>query len=255
MGPEGARPICCCGCGREIPARQLTLNPRSRCGRRSEYFSPACRVKAHRARMKSRGAMYGAKRGAQRIENDAYYTDPADAAILAAAVADVIRVSRVVVESSVGGGTWFDACAPFLPPDVVRYAVDLDPRARGLQRPDVIPHVGSFLDWAPCEPVDLVIGNPPYTLADEFVRHSHRLLMPGGSVVFLLRFAYPQGRKRIGFLREFPIKRPWCLAWRTEHVRPDGRRIGKNRNPYAMGLFWWRKGDTDPLPLAFLDKP
>jgi len=47
--------------------------------------------------------------------------------------------------------------------------------------------VGDFLSVRPA-PVDLIIGNPPYKLAQPFVRHALTLLAPGGALLFLLRF-------------------------------------------------------------------
>ena len=52
---------------------------------------------------------------------------------------------------------------------------------------------------------DLIIGNPPFSLAEEFVRKSLSLLTPFGEIVFLLRMSFMEGHDRAGRLfKEFP---------------------------------------------------
>jgi SAM-dependent methyltransferase len=43
---------------------------------------------------------------------------------------------------------------------------------------------------------DLIIGNPPYKYAEEFIRKSYSLLKKGGDLVFLLRGSFLESRRR-----------------------------------------------------------
>jgi hypothetical protein len=54
------------------------------------------------------------------------------------------------------------------------------------------------VDWPN---VDLVIMNPPFKLAMEFVEASLRQVVPGGTVAVLLRLAWLASQKRAAFLR------------------------------------------------------
>jgi len=51
---------------------------------------------------------------------------------------------------------------------------------------------------------DLVISNPPFSLAEPFVRVALQLARPGGLVAFLLRLGWLAGQKRAAFHREHP---------------------------------------------------
>lgn len=51
--------------------------------------------------------------------------------------------------------------------------------------------------------VRVVLGNPPYSLAEEFV-HRAMLLYPRAEIVFLLRIAFLSSKERAPFMREHP---------------------------------------------------
>ena len=56
---------------------------------------------------------------------------------------------------------------------------------------------------APAKPYDLVITNPPFQLAMEFVQHAMRFIQPAGAVAMLLRLNWLASLKRADFLRRF----------------------------------------------------
>lgn len=51
---------------------------------------------------------------------------------------------------------------------------------------------------------DIIIGNPPYSLAQQHVEKCLELLAPGGMLVFLLRLAFLETKKRAPFWKENP---------------------------------------------------
>jgi len=51
---------------------------------------------------------------------------------------------------------------------------------------------------------ELVIMNPPYSLAEEFVRRALQEVRPGGTVAALLRLGFAASKKRVQFHRDFP---------------------------------------------------
>lgn len=66
---------------------------------------------------------------------------------------------------------------------------------------------GDFFATAPPEvreQVDLVIMNPPFSLAQEFVSRCHEHIRPGGTIAALLRLAFVCSKKRAEFRRRFP---------------------------------------------------
>lgn len=112
---------------------------------------------------------------------------------VARAVASLVRTQdcpayprdRVIVEAGAGTGQ----VARYLPSG--SHAVELQPlRAeRGRQRaPHCQWHFDDFLTWEGVEAgtVDLVIGNPPFSRAADFINRGLELLAPRGRVVFVL---------------------------------------------------------------------
>jgi hypothetical protein len=186
---------------------------------------------------------------------DRYYTPPGLAWILTGQLQ--IEAPRVVAEPSVGAGAF--ACAARLRwPGALILGVDLDPAAPA--RPEYDLERGDYLTWAPPAAPDLVLGNPPFALAREFVGRSLEILRPGGVCAFLLPAT-------IGHLRgwsetqlpsvEIPlIGRPSFLA--PSGARTQGSsgfdgpkdRGGNARTEYSF--FIWTAGD---LPSQTLREP
>jgi len=90
---------------------------------------------------------------------------------------------------------------------------------------------------------DLIITNPPYRLAEQFVRHAHKLVRDGGFVVMLLRAAFLEARARRAFWQEFPPSQVFFLERRPRFRGPntDG---GTDTAMYAW--FVWRRLPQGP---------
>lgn len=85
--------------------------------------------------------------------------------------------------------------------------------------------------------VSCVIGNPPYHLAEQFVRRSYDLLWKGGWLIFLLRLNFLEGKKRsLGLYRDLPLHTCVVRASRVSFTG-DGK-----TNATAYGYFIWQKG-------------
>lgn len=95
----------------------------------------------------------------------------------------------------------------------------------------------NFLEFTTNDKYDLVIGNPPYKCAEEFVRHSFDLLGDYGQILFLLKLAFLESKKRYDFFRHShtPAKVHVLVS------RPSFDGTGKT-NDYAFAVFHWVKG-------------
>lgn len=99
---------------------------------------------------------------------------------------------------------------------------------------------------------DLCVGNPPYSLAEEFIRTSLSYLKPNGYVFFLLRLAFLESQKRYkGLFKEFPPKRVYVLSRRPSFFSTVGNRKTTDATAYAM--FLWKKGYKGSTDLKWLD--
>ncbi len=84
---------------------------------------------------------------------------------------------------------------------------------------------------------DLIFGNPPYSIAEEFIRKGLSELEQGGYLIFLLRLAFLESKKRhFGLFTEFPPKEVSVLS-----RRPSFYGDGKT-NATAYALFIWQEG-------------
>lgn len=83
---------------------------------------------------------------------------------------------------------------------------------------------------------DLVMGNPPYKYAEEFIRLSLKHLRDGGYLVFLLRLAFLEGQERgKGLWQRLPPK-----AVHVCSARPSFTGNGKT-DATAYAVFLWEK--------------
>lgn len=65
---------------------------------------------------------------------------------------------------------------------------------------------------------DIIITNPPYGLAREFLSHSLKCLNEGGQMAFLLRLAFLESKKRKKFNLSLPLKHLLVLAERPKFI-------------------------------------
>ena len=97
---------------------------------------------------------------------------------------------------------------------------------------------------------DLVYGNPPYSLAEEFVRRGIEVVNDGGYVFFLLRLAFLESQRRIDLFKENPPKRVYVLQRRPSFFSANGRTRTTDATSYAMFLWqkdWIGKSELDWL--------
>lgn len=80
-------------------------------------------------------------------------------------------------------------------------------------------------------------GNPPYSLALDFINKSLELLHPGGLLIFLLRTNFLESEKRFKWWQEHPLSGLYTL-----HKRPSFTGRGTDATSYSW--FVWERGGT-----------
>jgi len=160
---------------------------------------------------------------------DAYYTPPEVATKLVARIPNLgtRAPALTILEPSCGGGAFVDALGERWRGATIQ-GIDVDPAAPALHRGWSTIRNMNFLEWR--EPVDLVVGNPPFNEAQAHCEHAIKVARVG--VGFLLRLAFLESSKRIAFWRDH---RPHTVTvlWR----RPSF--TGGGTDSAAYGFFWW----------------
>jgi hypothetical protein len=194
-----------------------------------------------------------------RRENDAYFTDPRDAAALVRTLP--IRPGDTCLEQCVGAGGWV---GPMRAAGASRVdGCDINPDATGLRMCDRT-WAGDFLELAVTAELgswDWSIGNPPYAretgrLNDEgepimeaiAAEHVRKALLVADNVAFLLRLAILEGEERSDIL-DGPLATPWHVTVLKKRVQFMG---GGKSNPHAMAFVHWKNGWTGPTTMSRL---
>ena len=121
-------------------------------------------------------------------------------------------------------------------------AVDVNPEAEGLSQ-GLASWTGDFLDYKGSP--HGTSGNPPFSAAEEHVRHAMRISRVG--VGFLLRLAFLESAKRRAFWREHPPAEVHVLSERPSFT-------GGGTDNAAYGWFVWRRGFSGTPGLYWLDQ-
>lgn len=112
-------------------------------------------------------------------------------------------------------------------------AVEIDP-GRHLVLQSICPQAlcANFLEWRPKKRFDLVVTNPPFALAMDFVEASFELMKPDGECAMLLRLNWLASMKRARFLQAH------CPDVYVLPRRPSFTGGGTDATDY--GWFVWR---------------
>lgn len=170
----------------------------------------------------------------KRSERD-FYVTPVEAVI------PVVREIRdrwgkvgepVILDPGAGTGN-ITAAVRMVWPAAHIVAVEIDPRHEAALRAAGASEVviGDFLS-APLDGFDLIIGNPPFSLAVEFIERSREHLNPFGIMAMLLQFNFLGGELRVDWWKERPQQ-----AQRTLSPRPSFDGGGNDSVDYAWQVW------------------
>lgn len=167
-----------------------------------------------------------------------------------------IRPGMKVLEPSAADGRWLRELRALHGPNFHAHALEL----RKSMADTLVEGVSPFKAWdvttgvryqdfmsRPRGGFDLVVGNPPYTFASDFIRHSMFMLGDGGILAFLLRLPFRVPKARRALFKQFPVWRYYA-----PEDRPSFDGDGTDATEYA--LFVQRKNrprDDDGILRTF----
>lgn len=96
-------------------------------------------------------------------------------------------------------------------------------------------------------PVDAIITNPPYELAQEFCEHALRLTEPDGAVAMLLRTDFDHAKSRSHLFRDCPaFAKKLVLTKRITWFEPEPGAKGKSPSFNHAWFIWDWKHEGAP---------
>lgn len=174
-----------------------------------------------------------------------FYPTPLKVCLQAIALLPDDFVPATVLDPGAGTGVWGQAVNEFYPLAEIT-GVEIRHDAPAPAAYQYWCH-DDFRLWRNFNNVDLVIGNPPYKYAEQFVRLGMRMLNADGIMCFLLRLAFLEGQDRGADLwRRLP---PYQVAVCSN--RPSFTGDGKT-DATAYAIFYWRKGWSGETRLTWL---
>jgi hypothetical protein len=168
-----------------------------------------------------------------RKAHDAYWTEP----WVTETLLDRVSFRGRVWEPAVGVGAMAQVLMargyPLVASDLIDHGFPPTEQA------DFLQHLGLLGD----QPYSIVT-NPPYHVAEAFIRHALRLTQPvGGMVAMLLRSEYRHAKSRIDLFEGPPFRAEIALTRRPRWIAGT---TGSPRHNYSWYIWDWRH---DSLPV------
>jgi len=95
-------------------------------------------------------------------------------------------------------------------------------------------HIADFLTWNHSHAFQTIISNPPFSLAEEFIKKCFEISRDNTEIIMLLRLAFLESQKRYDFWQQYPVNELYVLSDRPSFT-------GHGTDATAYGFFVWKK--------------
>lgn len=92
--------------------------------------------------------------------------------------------------------------------------------------------IEDFLTFVPTKSYDVIITNPPFSLAQEFLEKCFEIADENTEIIMLLRLAFLESQKRHKFWQKYPVNQLYILSERPSFT-------GKGTDATAYAWFVW----------------
>ena len=179
--------------------------------------------------------MSATNRGTKRKESD-FYATPLNAIQDLLNNYEVASENDLILEPSAGNGAIIKALRNY---EYTNHITAFEIREEEREILNGYADKVEIINYLECDPqqvgkFDCIIGNPPYSLAQEFIDKSLELLKPGGRIIFLLRTSFLESKKRFQWWQDKPPTRLYTLSNRPSFT-------GKGTDASSYSWFIWEK--------------
>lgn len=183
-----------------------------------------------------------------RVEND-YYATPPIATKMLFDNFNVCETGKEFLEPCCGGGHIAETIKSYYGNDVKIDCFDLVDRGY----PNT--QIQDFLEYKPEKEWDVIVTNPPYSLAAEFVMKSMECLKDGGILAMFLKVQFLEGQGRKNLFTKYPPKYVYVFRKRIGPWR-NGEEFDEKGKSWASTMcfawFVWKKGNQNEPIIRWL---
>ena len=172
--------------------------------------------------------MSATNRGSKRVESDFYSTPKS---CIQNFLNHYGNIHGTVLEPSAGNGNIVDIIKKNGNSHVTSLELRKEESDNLKQLSDEVV-IGDFLEYKSDKDLDYIIGNPPYSLAQEFMEKCFEIANENTVIIMLLRTAFLESKKRYDFWQKHPVSKLYVLSQRPSFT-------GKGTDATSYSWFVW----------------
>ncbi len=147
---------------------------------------------------------------------------------------DLNKYGNKILEPGAGSGSFINVIKEFYPDKEITAIEIRKEEKENLSKLSNEVKIEDFLNISNTQKYNIIIGNPPYSQAKEFIEKSLELLSDNGILIFLLRTAFLESKSRYDFWQRNPLSRLYTLSKRPSFT-------GKGTDSASYSWFMWDK--------------
>lgn len=152
------------------------------------------------------------------------------------------KPGAVILEPAAGAGHMLDVLKERFPTATV-IGRDISPERDDITRADFLGIMSGATRHKRRRPT-AIITNPPFLIAEQFLRQAMREVVPGGFVAFFLRAGFLESKRRANLFEAFPVQRAFFLRSRPHFTGPNNETVGNDSAVYVWLV--WQEGERPP---------
>jgi hypothetical protein len=175
--------------------------------------------------------MSATNRGSKRIDSDFYVTP-------ISAIESMLKSYKLgkgnILEPSAGSGSFIKTIREYGYDNHITAVEVRDEEYTNLKLLADKAYIDDFLNWTPDRDYRYIIGNPPYSIAQEFIERCFEISNEYTEIIMLLRLGFLESKKRYSFWQQHPVNSLMVLSDRPKFIN--------NKSDFsAYAFFIWNK--------------